>query len=457
MESMYIPFHHKYRPQTFAELVGQDAIVTTLTNAITRKQIAPAYLFAGSRGTGKTSSARILAKSLNCQQSDQPTPIPCGNCDICKSIASGSCLDVIEIDAASHTGVENVREIIERAQFAPVHCRYKVYAIDEVHGLSGAAMNALLKTLEEPPKQVVFVLATTDLQRVISTIISRCQRFDFRRIELTAMVNHLRQIATIENINIADEALRQVAQIAQGGLRDAESLLDQLSLLSGKITVEQVWDLVGAVPEQDLLAMLEAVAAFNIEMLLDLSRQLMERGREPLSVMQDLTGLYRDLLIAKTAPNRFDLVACTPATWQQLCEATSRWDIDTILAGQEHLRAAESQVRNTTVPYLWLEVTLVGLLSAASKTAVTVSHVAGVQPSSQPMSEAADVWMQTLKQLPLSTKALLQQHGKLVTLEGGTATVKISSEALKDRVPLQHLERALSKTVGASTRLELIC
>lgn len=446
---MYTPLPQKYRPQTFAELVGQSSIATTLTNAITRQQIAPAYLFAGSRGTGKTSSARILAKSLNCQQSDQPTPTPCGNCDICQKIASGSCLDVIEIDAASNTGVENVRDIIERAQFAPVSCRYKVYVIDEVHGLSGAAMNALLKTLEEPPKQVVFVLATTDPQRVIPTIISRCQRFDFRRIELAAIVKHLRQIASLENINITDEALTLVAQIAQGGLRDAESLLDQLSLLNNEITIEQVWDLVGTVPEQDLLAMLEAVAANNPEVLLDCNRQLIERGREPTTILQDLVGFYRDLLIAKTAPNRFDLVACTPATWQQLCEAASSWNMDKILAGQEHLRAGEAQVRNTTVPHLWLEATLVGLLSTASQTTAA-------KPSSQPMSEAADVWTQTLKQLPLSTKALLQQHGKLITLEDGTATVKISSEALKSKVPIQRLEMALSKTVGTSTRLELI-
>lgn len=292
---MYIPFHQKYRPQTFAELVGQNAIATTLTNAINSQQIAPAYLFTGSRGTGKTSSARILAKSLNCQASEQPTATPCGKCEICQSITSGSCLDVIEIDAASHTGVENVREIISATQFTPAQCRYKVYVIDEVHGLSSAAMNALLKTLEEPPKAVVFVLATTDPQRVLATIISRCQRFDFRRIELTAMVNHLRYIATAEDINITDEALTLIAQIAQGGMRDAESLLEQLSLLSGEISKEQVWELVGAVPEDDLLAMLEAVISNNPEKLIDVSRQLIERGREPLTILQDLVGFYRDL------------------------------------------------------------------------------------------------------------------------------------------------------------------
>ncbi|HSM83188.1 MAG TPA: DNA polymerase III subunit gamma/tau, partial [Nodosilinea sp.] len=178
----YEPLHHKYRPQTFGALVGQAAIATTLTNALNQQRIAPAYLFCGPRGTGKTSSARILAKSLNCIAQAHPTPDPCGTCETCRSITNGSALDFIEIDAASNTGVDNIRELIERAQFAPVQCRYKVYVIDECHMLSTAAFNALLKTLEEPPSNVVFVLATTDPQRVLPTIISRCQRFDYRRI-----------------------------------------------------------------------------------------------------------------------------------------------------------------------------------------------------------------------------------------------------------------------------------
>ncbi|MBF2027496.1 MAG: DNA polymerase III subunit gamma/tau [Oscillatoriales cyanobacterium C42_A2020_001] len=361
----YEPLHHKYRPQTFAELVGQEAIAATLTNAIQQQRIAPAYLFTGARGTGKTSSARILAKSLNCLKSKTPTEKPCGRCEVCQAIARGSALDVIEIDAASNTGVDNIRELIERAQFAPVQCRYKVYIIDEVHMLSTAAFNALLKTLEEPPDRVVFVLATTDPQRVLPTIISRCQRFDYRRIPLDAMVTHLRYIADQEAIPITDGALTLVAQIAQGGLRDAESLLDQLSLLSGKIDVEQVWDLVGSVPERDLLELLKAIAQDMPETLLDSTRRLMDRGREPLIVLQNLASFYRDLLIAKTAPTRNDLVALTPPTWQQLCDLAQTFDLGTILAGQQHLRAAEVQLKHTTQPRLWLEVTLMGLLPSA--------------------------------------------------------------------------------------------
>ncbi len=792
----YEPLHHKYRPQTFANLVGQEAIATTLSNAIRTERIAPAYLFSGPRGTGKTSSARILAKSLNCLEQDKPTDSPCGRCEVCKSITSGTALDVIEIDAASNTGVDNIRELIEKSQFAPVQCRYKVYVIDECltgdslvltsegliriddpsikgkkvlsyneflrawefkkvlrwldqgvretlvikttnreirctgnhlirteggwtsaknvkegmkilspvnvdaalsftnmgqmdacedssggtnsreiptarshttwhpfsnkqkpfdpsapvdvdsnwisqlfynkkvkesgvfshtgknilikkdtgfgsiaqkslsptlgccnqthldlstelclgmaalltqtntvdfpdcaghmeinsgngwntklidvqncaqryelyqtrdteisqsiaaqpvilnlkksltslnhrtikklslqtgfvesprkdwpggtwmmahsslvrkeahqftfiqkdtlqkktkslpvglqkwatqqqqdltneelqakfittqpweqtpvengwqiynniqflqwstnlervesvrvagiekvydievednhnfvangllvhncHMLSVAAFNALLKTLEEPPKHVVFVLATTDPQRVLPTIISRCQRFDFRRIPLDAMVGHLQEIAAKENIDITIDAVTLVAQVAQGGLRDAESLLDQLSLLPEQVTVEAVWDLVGAVPERDLMALTTAIYEDNSETVLDHCRRLMDRGREPLVVLQNLAGFYRDLLIAKTAPNRNDLVAVTPPTWKQLCEFAQKQNISRILQGQQHLKNSEAQIKNTTQPRLWLEVTLLGLLPSAN-------------------------------------------------------------------------------------------
>ncbi|MCW5314016.1 DNA polymerase III subunit gamma/tau [Nostoc sp. KVJ3] len=362
----YEPLHHKYRPKSFAELVGQEAIATTLTNAIGTSKIAPAYLFTGPRGTGKTSSARILAKSLNCLKSDKPTAEPCGVCEVCQGITKGYALDVIEIDAASNTGVDNIRELIEKAQFAPVQCRYKVYVIDECHMLSTQAFNALLKTLEEPPRHVVFVLATTDPQRVLPTIISRCQRFDFRRIQLEAMVKHLSAIASYESIHISPEAVTLVAQLSQGGLRDAESLLDQLGLLAGEVTPDRVWDLVGTVSEQDLLGLLNAIAQDKPEAVLDCTHYILDRGREPLTLLQNLAAFYRDLLIAKTAPNRHDLVACTQQTWTALVEFAQYFDMSVILAGQKHLREAEVQIKNTTQPRLWLEVTLLGLLPSAT-------------------------------------------------------------------------------------------
>ncbi|MEB3289812.1 MAG: DNA polymerase III subunit gamma/tau [Leptolyngbya sp.] len=378
----YEPLHHKYRPQRFNQLVGQNAIATTLSNALNQRRIAPAYLFCGPRGTGKTSSARILAKSLNCIAQDHPTPEPCGTCDTCRSITNGSALDFIEIDAASNTGVDNIRELIERAQFAPVQCRYKVYVIDECHMLSTAAFNALLKTLEEPPSNVVFVLATTDPQRVLPTIISRCQRFDYRRIPLEPMIDHLGKIAAQENIAIHDEALRLVAQVSQGGLRDAQSLLDQLSLLEPPVTADAVWDLVGAVPERDLLALVQAILGDDSSTVLDRARKLMDRGREPLIVLQNLAGFYRDLLIAKTAAGRQDLVAITPPTWADMQALVQTLEPALLLAGQQHLRSAEAQVKNTTQPRLWLEVALLGLLPSTLASQMATSPTGGMAPRS---------------------------------------------------------------------------
>ncbi|MEL6159281.1 MAG: DNA polymerase III subunit gamma/tau [Cyanobacteria bacterium J06554_11] len=382
---MYEPLHHKYRPQTFSQLVGQGAIAATLTHALQQNRIAPAYLFCGPRGTGKTSSARILAKSLNCLTVDAPTAEPCGQCDVCQSVTRGNALDIVEIDAASNTGVDNIRELIERAQFAPVQCRYKLFVLDEVHMLSTAAFNALLKTLEEPPEQVVFVLATTDPQRVLPTIISRCQRFDFRRIPLPSMVKHLGYIATEEDININGSAIQLVAQISQGGLRDAESLLDQLSLQTDEITVETVWDLVGAVPERDLLNLVRAIAADDGTALLERVRHLMDKGREPLIVLQSLVGFYRDLLIAKRAPNREDLVAITPPTWAEMAEFAQRLSASQLLASQQKLQSAEVQIKNTTQPRLWLEITLTGLLPSALGALSELSSTAtAVSPAIKP-------------------------------------------------------------------------
>lgn len=379
----YEPLHHKYRPQTFAELVGQEAIAQTLSNALTSNRIAPAYLFTGPRGTGKTSSSRILAKSLNCLNSDGPTPHPCGKCQICDEITRGVAMDIVEIDAASNTGVDNIREIIERTQFAPVQCRYKVYVIDECHMLSTAAFNALLKTLEEPPDRVVFVLATTDPQRVLNTIISRCQRFDFRRIPLQPMVRHLTQIAQNEAIAISPEALTLVAQLANGGLRDAESLLDQLSLLSGEIVPEKVWDLVGAVPEQDLLKLIQALRSNDPEATIAQCRAMLDRGREPMIVLQNLATFYLNLLLAKTSPQNNALVAVTAPTWAQLCEESQYWQIPTILQSQQRLKESEVQLRNTTQPRLWLEVTLLGLLPDA----IAPVAASPVQTQRQPIQQ----------------------------------------------------------------------
>jgi DNA polymerase-3 subunit gamma/tau len=519
----YEPLHHKYRPQTFADLVGQATIALTLTQAIESNKIAPAYLFTGPRGTGKTSSARILAKSLNCLASPQPTAKPCGQCEVCLAIASGNALDVMEIDAASNTGVDNIREIIERSRFAPVQCRYKIYAIDECHMLSTAAFNALLKTLEEPPPHVVFILATTDPQRVLPTIISRCQRFNYRRIPLEAIVTHLKSIAEREQIDIVDEAIKLVAQIANGGLRDAESLLDQLSLLPNKITVETVWDLVGAIPERDLLKLLIAIKHDRHEIVIQQCRYLLDRGLEPLILLQNLAGFYLNLLIAKTAPSRPDMVAVTELCWQELCREAQDCSLDWILQGQQQLQAAETQLKDTTQPRLWLEITLLGLLPSTTFYAVTPSEVGIIQSSiaaspvvnpevkqkqpailepielpqhptnleitvtkqedekvteivtldrreipvkpnppataTTPLNPNLDaVWQQVIACLqPPTTRALLRQHGHLISIEETQAIVGISSAKLRgiSQGKIPNIEAAFEKICQRKIKVQL--
>ena len=498
MSSTYQPLHHKYRPQRFDQLVGQEAITATLGNALTSNRIAPAYLFSGPRGTGKTSSARILARSLNCQNSDGPTPEPCGTCDLCRTIASGTALDVIEIDAASNTGVDNIRELIERSRFAPVQARWKVYVVDECHMLSTAAFNALLKTLEEPPPQVVFVLATTDPQRVLPTILSRCQRFDFRRIPLDALEQHLTWIAEQESIAIQPEAIHVVAQRSQGGLRDAESLLDQLSLLPPPIEANAVWDLLGAVPEQELLALAQAMTSSEPVALLEATRNLLDRGRDPGAVLQGLAGVLRDLVLMAAAPNRPELTGVSPQFRDQLPELAKSIGRTRLLQWQAQLRGAEQQLRQSVQPRLWLEVLLLGLLaepmSPALATAPRTPHAtpapaavpvpvpvaapapAPTAPSPSPAqaktpelptvatatpapatsgTNLPELWQQILGSLELpSTRMLLSQQAQLVRLDANRAVVQVAGNwmgMVQSRASL--LEQAVAKALGGSRQL----
>ncbi len=362
MPNIHKPFHQKYRPNNLDELVGQQFISITLKQALLTKKIAPAYLFSGPRGTGKTSSARIFAKSLNCQAFDQPTITPCCKCDLCRQIADGSALDIIEIDAASNTGVENIREIIERARFAPTQARWKVYVIDECHMLSTAASNALLKTIEEPPSRVVFILATTNPERVLNTIKSRCQKFDFRRISPSDTYQHLSEIAEKESIKYEVQALKMIAKRSNGGMRDAQSLLEQLNLLPEGITINNIQNLLGEVSESELTNLIKSLVENNPESLIITCNKLYDAGNEPLQIITGLLNITRDLLLHTTNNKYSELYYTSDEFQDELDKISKTINKSTIINWHNNLRNIEYQIKSNDNPRLWLEIHLTGLL-----------------------------------------------------------------------------------------------
>ncbi len=297
----YLVLARRWRPQTFEDVVGQEHITRTLQNAVRAGRISHAFLFIGSRGVGKTTSARILAKCLNCTSVDAPTPEPCGACANCASIAAGSNIDVIEIDGASNNSVEDVRQIRENVRMVPSGSRYKVYVIDEVHQLSIAAFNALLKTLEEPPAHAVFILATTEAHKIPATIISRCQRFDFRRVGLDDLIGLLRKICDAEGVACSDEALHAIARAADGGVRDAESILDQLiSYCDTEITFQDVFDVLGLVDWQVLHTLCEGLRQKDVAILLRIVDDVVGSGKDLSEFAQEILRYFRNLLVIKS-------------------------------------------------------------------------------------------------------------------------------------------------------------
>ncbi len=294
-------FARKYRPQTFDDLVGQTHVSRTLKNAVTQNRLAHAYLFVGPRGTGKTSTARILAKALNCEKG--PTVHPDNTCDNCKEIAAGNSLDVLEIDGASNNGVEQVRELRDNVRYAPSKSRYKIYIIDEVHMLTPGAFNALLKTLEEPPPHVKFIFATTEPQKVLPTIISRCQRFDLHRIPAKLIADHLQFIAKNEKVTLEPAAAHAIARGAEGGMRDAESMLDQLVAFCGeKIAENDVLNVFGFTSEQSVVDLTGKIFRGETAAALDVLYQQCEAGKDMMRLMSDVISYLRDLLVFKAKP-----------------------------------------------------------------------------------------------------------------------------------------------------------
>lgn len=399
----YRALYRVWRPQTFHDIVGQEHITRTLQNAIKEQRFSHAYLFNGPRGTGKTSAAKVMAKAINCERG--PAAEPCNECAACRGITEGSVVDVMEIDAASNRRIEEIRDIRDKVKYAPTQVRYKVYIIDEVHMLTTEAFNALLKTLEEPPAHVIFILATTDPHKLPATIISRCQRFDFRRIGSGAIVERMREAVEAEHVKISDQALTFIARMAEGGMRDALSLLDQaLSFGGDQIDLEDVIAITGAASHGLLSETVTAIRDGATATALDIVRRLVQEGKSPEQFLDDLLFYFRDLLLYKTAPaleEIQDRLILEPE-FAKLADSLERPHIFSII---EQLNRAKSEMKWASQPRIMLELILIQLCQSADSEQGARGD--GKSSPSPPAVLSADV-TQLLQRIDILEKRLKQ-------------------------------------------------
>ncbi len=339
----YVALYRKWRPQGFDALVGQEAVRTALTNALETGRIAHAYLFAGPRGTGKTSTAKILAKAVNCEHG--PTPNPCNECQNCVRINDGTSMDVFEIDAASNRGIDEIRDLREKVAFAPVSGRYKVYIIDEVHMLTTEAFNALLKTLEEPPPHVIFILATTEPHKIPATIHSRCQRFDFRRVTDADIVKRLREVADGSGIAADDDALQLIAVQADGGMRDALSLLDQCGVMAERVTAETVRSVLGIVGREALRELVKAIGEGQVPRALELLETLLAGGKDVKQIITELAEYLRAVLLYKASPDYREIYLTD--TKEAIAALEGLYSTDRLMAAEERLHQCTIELRQS--------------------------------------------------------------------------------------------------------------
>ena len=359
-DAAYTVMARRYRPQSFAQLVGQDAVAQSLGNAIKSGRVAHAYLFTGARGVGKTSTACILAKCLNCEKG--PTLTPCDECEMCKGIAAGEDVDVLEIDAASNTGVDNIRELRSNVQYRPQRARYKIYIIDETHMLSKGAFNALLKTLEEPPPHVKFIFATTEASKIPITILSRCQRFDFSGINMAQLRTRLKEIVVSEGMEAEDDAIELVARRAGGSMRDAQSLLDQLlSFGTDRLTVARVHLLLGTAGEERVLAIASALLAKDAKQALALVADAADKGQQLGELTDQLIEYWRDLMVVHAAGLDDQVLSVTSANRSVLEAQAKGLSSETIMAGLDILATAKNRMFRSSLGRIMLEMALVRL------------------------------------------------------------------------------------------------
>lgn len=364
----YVALYRKFRPNEFEDVKGQDAIVKTLKNQIRANRIGHAYLFCGTRGTGKTTVAKIFAKAVNCEHTADGSP--CGECAACKAIASGASMNVIEIDAASNNGVDNIREIREEVAYRPTEGRYKVYIIDEVHMLSIGAFNALLKTLEEPPEYVIFILATTEAHKIPVTILSRCQRYDFKRISIDTISARLRELIDKEQWDVEDKAVRYIAKMADGSMRDSLSLLDQCAsfYIGEKLTYDHVLEVLGAVDTEVFSRLLRELISMDVRRVIKTVEDLVMQGRELSQLAADFTWYLRNLLLVKGSDHMEDILDVSTENLAQLKEEAQMIDNDTLIRYIRIFSELTNQLRYSAQKRVLLEVTLIKLCCPAMET-----------------------------------------------------------------------------------------
>ena len=454
----YVALYRRWRPQDFDTLVGQHAVKTALSNALASGRIAHAYLFTGPRGTGKTSTARILAKALNCDKG--PTVHPCGECLNCERIAAGASMDVIEIDAASNRGIDEIKSLRDQTAYSPVNGRYKVFIIDEVHMLSTEAFNALLKTLEEPPAHVIFILATTDPHKIPATIHSRCQRFDFRRVTVEEITDHLAMVAEKSGINADREALRLIAIQSEGGMRDALSLLDQCGVMAQQITAATVREVLGIVGRETLRQLVGAIGKQDLSATLAKLNFLLEQGKDVRQVMTELAEYFRALLLYKAAPS-YQEVYLTD-TEEALSENAPLFSNDRLLAAEERLHAGLSELRWTVRPRITAELCLFDLCRQEGSTLAALAMrveelekrlASGVTFAKQeapakmehsvPKSNAPSEIRQELPK----PKASFQKAEEVPKMKASTPKVEVASQKQTLQSALQDLPKAKAQVV----------